>query len=554
MQDHQLIPRGLHGVAGAGKLVLVALASLASATAQREPPDPGAQFRIPDPDIAVLIGTWKYQFHSEYPNLSAAVCQEIEDAIKEARQTAPPHAIESMIDEERYLRECRERTNGRPAPTYSVEHRTMAVAEAAVFYQRIDENGGWQVGVADGHTDQVLRLGDILWHRSDPSPASGVSRQFTLETATDKQTADRCLLTGEWRQHALAVHYCLDFGVAAGQGRWVVDKKQFEQRPPYGLSLLYVGTSMALEARRVGKSTRCVVTLFDQNGRTCKEWTSEWLAERPAKLSECEHWSAGAFVNNRRTLTVVSHSRDFRIPDLQELAVTPTENREAFDHRRPGAFIVDPLGKVPSLESLSIEEGGRGDDNPVVPEVEIRAVTDAPPAQLTRLPSATVAEQGQAGRSWPWLLAAAVAVILVVVIRRARAAFVMLCVVGLASCSRSAPAAPAAPGPVALQQAVLDVTPDVVRLARRHPGERRRLLFACLNCQEAPIEAACILPSCGCLVTDFEPRRVDGFDGFEFSVLVDMDRFIDADLDMTWRSCDGKSSGVVKVRLRHQAG
>jgi hypothetical protein len=311
---------------------------------------------------------------------------------------------------------------------------------------------------------------------------------------------------------------------------------------------------MALEARRVGKSTRCVVTLFDQNGRTCKEWTSEWLAERPAKLSECEHWSAGAFVNNRRTLTVVSHSRDFRIPDLQELAVTPTENREAFDHRRPGAFIVDPLGKVPSLESLSIEEGGLGYEDPVVPQAVTLAVPDAPPAQLTRLPSATVAEQGQAGRSWPWLLAAAVAVILVVVIRRARAAFVMLCVVGLASCSRSAPAAPAAPGPVALQQAVLDITPDVVRLARRHPGERRRLLFACLNCQEAPIEAACILPSCGCLVTDFEPRRVDGFDGFEFSVLVDMDRFIDADLDMTWRSCDGKSSGVVKVRLRHQAG
>ena len=505
--------------------------------------------RLPFPDSRVLAGTWRYQFTSEQPPLSAAVCGELADGISRVRTWAPSHAIESLVRDERYLRELSRQADGRPG-NVSVEQFTMVTAAADAFYQRVEWNGGWQADSSVGSTDQVLRSGDELWHRNDPSPRSGVSSVFNLDRVVDGQTADRCVLASEWRQHAIAVNYCLDHGSAVGERRWTVDREAYSASPPTGLAILYIGDSMSLIWRAEGAKDVYSVALFDASGRTCKEWESEWVDGRPLRLEEVLHFSAGAFVNMRRQTVVSGHEVAAKLPDIQEFAVTPVEVRVADDLRVEGARTFDPLGEIPVVPA---EPGSGQAPGPAADPADERPrkeVVDAEPVTLTGIPKS---DRDGRGRTWPWIVGALalVALLVLTIARRSRSsAAVLLLLPLLTGCEprdrERRPQMPARP-----TTALVEVAPATVHVVpSKGSGEIRRYRFTCMNSHDQTVKILFGVPSCGCLIADLESRVIEPYCGSEFDVYVDMAHFVDADLVLSWAVDDGSHAGSSKVRFR----
>jgi len=528
---------------GAIQLTIATLLASAAVVGQSDRQEVKPEPRLQIPDARALAGMWRYQFTFETPALSAKVCGELADEVARVRTASPSHAIESMVREERHLRELSRTAEGRPA-TCSVEHFTMVTAAADAFYQRVEHEGGWQAGGSVGNTDQVLRRGVDLWHRNDPSPGTGISSVFTLDRVGDGQTADRCVLASEWRQHAIAVNYCLDNGDAVGARRWTVDRQAYAANPPTGLVILYLGNSMSLIWRAEAAKSVYSIALFDASGRTCKEWVSEWVGGRPVRLEEVAHFSAGAFVNTRRKTLVSGFEVTAKLPDVQEFAVTPVGVRVADDLRVEGARTFDPLGAIPDSSPVDRPADDAAARGPR------REVVDAEPVTLTSVPSKG---SDVGGRKWLWIAGTLVllAALGFVIVRRGRSTVAALLVLSLLmGCSRDdherRPQPPARQAPT-----LLEVAPSTVHVsAAKANGEIRRYRFTCMNSHDQPVKILFGFPSCGCLIPDLESRVIEPYFGCEFDVYVHMEHFVDADLEVSWALADGSHTGKSKVRFR----
>lgn len=536
-------------------LVLGALLGVASAQETREPSPAGDLVAVPS-----WTGTWQFQFHVVHQAVSPAACATMVEQIGVLRQSVATEALESLVHEQQYFRGLVGKGREKLESTSSV---TFTVQDDTTFHERTDLEGGWQKGGAIGQTQQTLRTGgDLLWVRSDTSRPGDFVQEFHVAEVDGKQGANDGVLAAETTQHVVAINYCARRG-ARGEGgeTWTVAREVYAKDPPCGLALLYVGTTMVMRRSMQGGRVSFVVTLFDGTGRTCKEWTSEWVGGRPRLLEEREHFSVGSAINMRRQLRVVDFDAKSKVPDVVELAMTPFERRVALDYRQPGSPAFDPVAGAPVL-TASASRGFELHGEMVAAVREAAAAK--PKAKATQVAASLEREstggapaptaipvdpETRASFAWPLLLAVGLLASLLGLGawrwrsgRWAGAVVLVLCTLPLAACDQvhaQAPLAESLAGDDASGQPALEVVPASLSVPpAKQQGELRRCQLALVNNLAESIEIVQVLPSCGCVRIEggVQGLQLEPFDGQQFEVWIDMDDFHKVELDVAWRT------------------
>ncbi len=535
------------------------------------------------PDSESITGTWKYHFESLSPKITKADCTALVLALSAAREQAPQVAIADMIAEENHFRGLSLK-NGRSARR-SMQSMLLSVEESKVFYEKTELDGGWQQDASVGFTSQVLRQGDLIWSRQDPSPQSGIVSKFSVSAAHPGQLSTSSDLCAEWQEHFDVVNYCKDNGKSDKSGNlFKVTRSRYLANPPMGIGLIHVGTSMLMRVSKRTGSKSYIVSMFDDTGRSCREWKSLWRNGYPRLLEMRWLFSAGSAVNTVRTLRIVKHSRNVHVPDLQELAVTPFEKRSARDHRQAGFPSFDPFDGVPNQDSVAPDSAENdGNDNG-------RKIEPSPDDSSPTYPSQSAADQAipQAGRgagqgvapgkqpspsyggldripvipealapeSNPWVAWAgiiALIVIVVVFLLRRTSGLLMLFSVFLLGCGEASAENGSTRVVTSLDgSAAVEFLPSELGIRRSsHDHETRRYEITLVNNRDYAIDVESVLPTCGCLRLDFESVRIAPFEGMTFNAWVDMDHFRPVNLEAHWRMADTNTeSRIATMRLR----
>lgn len=527
---------------------VLTLATLAAAQGTRQ-----AAPAVTPVDTSSLLGRWQYQFTIEQPALSAEQCQGLIAALVAARNGAPDDALESLVRETQAIRELAAQ-GGRKAATCQRQVTYVAATETT-FYERTDVDGGWQKGGSVGFTCQVLRGGDQnIWTRQDSSRTEGFAQPYYVDAVKGRQDATNSLLACEARQHALAINYCIERGSASADGRQVtVADEVYAKDPPVGLAVLYVGTSLVMRCNRVGERAAFAITLFDDDGRPCKEWLSEWVNGRPRMLEERESFSASTAVNTIRRLKVVDYTATGEIPDTTELAMTPFERRVALDYRQPRSPEFDPTAGAPSLD-LAVAPATAAPHKAPTPPAHDHAehATEAAPAPQPTLTAIPVhVEEAPANSAAIGMFALALLGVagaaalrwqrvrkLAVVASLAGGVMLAMSLVACAKVGAQSGEPSTVPAADALDLAEVEVLPATVQIAPvTNPGEIRRYELALVNNLAEPIEVLSVLPSCGCVGVNGKVQgiKIGPYDGKSFDISVSMKDFRDVEIEAAWR-------------------
>lgn len=517
---------------------------------------------VVEPPIA---GTWKYIFDIQHPAISSEECASLADAIARARTDSPDVALEDLVREEKHFRDLA--VKGGRAQSGSNPLTTFIVASENHFYERCDSRGGWSKQGGSGHSYQILRDGgDVMWQRGDSSDPAGKAQPFFVNNVREKQGASDSALAREIKQHVIAINYCGRQGHCQdGEETWVVRRDAYESEPPFGLAILFVADSMVMRRSVQGPRVSFSIALFDRSGRTCKEWRSEWLDGRPRHLEERVLFSAGPTINMVRSLRIVEHSEQGKVPDVVELAMTPFERREARDHRLPRAPRFDPV--TAKIESVGDRESDLRNRSTPASGEKLEAETSADGAlgesvaldvpgrressarDLTAIP---VHGMPETRLGIPALLLGGAVLGLSVMIwlclrwRRsasgpgAAALLLGLSTGGLQSCgdpsaqvvcNNSHAAVPTFGVPVEAVPAVLRMASPLSR------GQIQRHELYIVNNLDEEIKIDHVLPSCGCVRVDAQEAsgRIAPFGSLACQVWVEMDAFVRVDMTVSWR-------------------
>jgi hypothetical protein len=322
---------------------------------QRSPANDEVSYtpRLPDPDT--IVGAWEYRFRYVAPPMTRSRCAEVADAVSAARATAPEHALAWMINEEKVMRDAAAEKGWEGYDSLEELH-TCRVVNQEQFYQLVHVDGGWRPGgvTATGFTRQVLVLGGVVVQRDDTTDPRVADLFFVRRRAAgigDLLTS--CSIFDEWKEHALVIRYCETRG-SRENGRIVVGKSEFLRLPPTGIGAPYLGTRLVMAQKRAGTLTTYVVTLFDDHGRACKEWKSDWFAHRPRSFRMREYYSGSDAIRSDRDMTVLNHVTSTSLPSIEEVSVTPYERSTADDDRIDGCPQFDPRRGLPMV---SVPEG-----------------------------------------------------------------------------------------------------------------------------------------------------------------------------------------------------
>ena len=432
---------------------------------------------VPEPSLADFRGTWRYVFTNQRARLEPDAAEAIAAAVRAARDRAPEHAIAWMVREEEGLLTMAS-AGGRAAVDFS-ETYTMVVGDAGHFYERRDQDGGWQPDATIGYTEQLLVNGDDTIHRVDVADPDIASPFYVIPRDAEQHQWDRCLLLSEWFEHAEILRYSIARGEPAGD-RLVVSPERFLERPPYGVSCPLVGNRIVATVQRDGGRIAATITLFDGTGRTCKEWRSSWVGGRPLELMSRSYFSAGPQLDAERSIRVLERASGTAVPDLQQIATLPYERRLVDDERTDPSTTFDPIadglpGRSDGAGAEQASEDVVGAGASVAPPG--RAPIDAPPL-LDRIPARESTEP--AAVLWPWLLAGGLLIVAVFALWRrsvAPAVGVLLAFGMVPGCGPTADveaSRPASPPPAFV--AAVEFAPESLRVAPTEGvGQFRRM-------------------------------------------------------------------------------
>lgn len=302
---------------------------------------------LPDlPSIEHASGTHEYVFENNRLTLPPDTLLKLADHMYGLRERAAKHLLGSLVMLEKHCRDWA--AMGGRKGTLACERYLSVVGADDAFYQRvIDDDGGWL---------QHLVRGELSVDKSDPSAGSRAEPYFFLNRRDPRDVFDNVgPFFAEWSDHAGWIRYCLEHGDAEHGRTWVVPTEKFESNPPAGLPISTLARSAVLQRRMGGDGTvSCVVTMFEEDGRTSREYRSLWAGTQPKKLEEIDFFAGSAQLNSVRKISILRRSREARVPDLLDVAIFPVEQYSIIDTRGDPDHKIDvrDLGNLASEKSV----------------------------------------------------------------------------------------------------------------------------------------------------------------------------------------------------------